>query len=325
MLFSIIMPVYNAEKTLTRGIESVLKQTLKDFEIIIVDDGSTDDSWNIIKKYESDDKRVIAVHQDNAGPGAARNRAISISCGEYIAFLDADDYWEPDFLDTILRVSDEKKSDFIFVETVKEREDGSVIKYLNVGKNKDLTKYEMICSQMTGKMPWGMSKVIRKELVEKAGNGFLNINVGEETIFSYEVLKRAQYITFADKVIYHYVQSGTGQHTKGDYDPWKPLVEKMKEHLLVSGEYDKYEDTINSMALKALAICIYRCSFEKTIGKSLELIRINYIEYKEKYDFSKINKDVLDKNTLIILELLKKKLFIILILASRIRKMKMAY
>ena len=325
MLFSIIMPVYNAEKILTRSIESVLKQTLRDFEIIIVDDGSTDDSWNIIKKYESDDKRVIALHQDNAGPGAARNRAISISRGEYIAFLDADDYWEQDFLETILRVSDEKKSDLIFVETVKEREDGSVIKYLNVGKNKNLTKYEMICSQMTGKMPWGMSKVIRKDLVEKAGNGFLNINVGEEAIFSYEVLKRAQYITFADKVIYHYVQSGTGQHTKGNYDPWKPLVEKMKEHLLASGEYDKYEDTINSLALKALAICIYRCSFEKTIGKSLDLIRINYIEYKRNYDFSKINKAVLDKNTLIILELLKKKLFIILVLASKIRKMKMAY
>ena len=325
MIFSIIMPAYNAEKILTRSIESVLKQTLKDFEMIIVDDGSIDNSWNIIKKYESNDKRVIALHQDNAGPGAARNRAISISRGEYIAFLDADDYWEPDFLDTILRVCDMKKSDLIFVETVKEREDGSIIKYLNVSKNKNLTKHEMICSQMTGKMPWGMSKVIRKDLVEKAGNGFLNINVGEEAIFSYEVLKRAQYITFADKVIYHYVQSRTGQHTKGNYDPWKPLVKEMKEHLLTNGEYDKYEDTINSLALKALAICIYRCSFEKTIGKSLDLIKSNYIEYKENYDFSKINTDVLDKNTLIILELLKKRQFLILVIASKIRKIKMAY
>ena len=71
MIFSIIMPVYNAEKILARSIESALKQTLKDFEIIIVDDGSIDNSWNIIKKYESNDKRVIALHQDNAGPGAA--------------------------------------------------------------------------------------------------------------------------------------------------------------------------------------------------------------------------------------------------------------
>ena len=91
MLFSIIMPVYNAEKILTKSIESALKQTIGDLELIIVDDGSHDGSWKLIKKYASDDKRVVAIHQDNAGPGVARNHAISVSRGEYIAFLDADD------------------------------------------------------------------------------------------------------------------------------------------------------------------------------------------------------------------------------------------
>lgn len=325
MIFSIVMPVYNAEKVLSRSIESALNQTIEDFELIIVDDGSCDDSWKTIKEYEEKDKRIVAVHQDNAGPGAARNRALSISCGEYIAFLDADDYWEPDFLETVLRVSNEKKSDLIFVETVKERENGSVIKYLNVGKNRSLTKKEMICSQMTGKMPWGMSKVIRHDLVEKAGKGFLSLNVGEEAIFSYEVLKNAKSVTFADKVIYHYVQSSDGQHSKGNYDPWRPLVRKMKEHLIATGEYEEYEDTLNSLALKALAICVYRSSFEKKFRQSLDMIKKSYKDYSKEFDLTKINRDVLDRNSLVILQLLKMNMFACLIIASKIRKKRMAY
>lgn len=78
MLFSIIMPVYNAEKTLTRGIDSVLKQTLRDFEIIIVDDGATDGSAHIIDSYASD-SRVKVFHQKNSGVSTSRNRALHAS------------------------------------------------------------------------------------------------------------------------------------------------------------------------------------------------------------------------------------------------------
>ena len=95
---SVIMPVYNAEDYLRPALDSVIDQTLKDIEIICIDDGSTDKSLEIIKEYQKADSRVRIVTENNAGPGAARNKGIVRARGKYIAFLDADDFYEFDLL-----------------------------------------------------------------------------------------------------------------------------------------------------------------------------------------------------------------------------------
>ena len=89
---SVIMPVYNVEKYLDRAIFSVLNQTFKDFELILVNDGSTDNSKFICEKYVEIDKRVRFIDQKNQGAHTARNNAIDISCGKYMMFFDSDDY-----------------------------------------------------------------------------------------------------------------------------------------------------------------------------------------------------------------------------------------
>ena len=98
-LFSIVIPLYNKTEHIQRAIDSVLDQTLQYFEIIVVNDGSTDGGENIVKQYT--DPRITLIEQKNSGVSAARNRGILNSNGEYVAFLDADDFWFPDFLDTI--------------------------------------------------------------------------------------------------------------------------------------------------------------------------------------------------------------------------------
>ena len=98
-MFSVIIPLYNKEDTVKRAIDSVLNQTFQDFEIIVVDDGSTDQS---VKQVEAiNDSRLKIISQDNAGVSAARNRGIQEAGYEYLAFLDADDQWLPGFLETI--------------------------------------------------------------------------------------------------------------------------------------------------------------------------------------------------------------------------------
>lgn len=94
---SVIVPLYNKEKYIGRAIDSILAQTFGDFEVIVVDDGSSDSSAKIIRGY--DDKRIRLVSQANAGPGAARNKGISESRCELLSFLDADDEWMPQFLE----------------------------------------------------------------------------------------------------------------------------------------------------------------------------------------------------------------------------------
>ena len=91
---SIIIPVYNAEKCLARCLDSACNQTLKDIEIICIDDGSTDNSLKILRKYEKKDDRITVIHQENMGQSIARNQGFRISAGEYIHFIDADDYLE---------------------------------------------------------------------------------------------------------------------------------------------------------------------------------------------------------------------------------------
>ena len=91
---SVILPVYNASDYLHQCMDSIVGQTLKDIEIICVDDGSTDNSLDILKEYEQKDKRVKVIQQKNAGAGAARNNGLSIATGEYLSFLDSDDFFE---------------------------------------------------------------------------------------------------------------------------------------------------------------------------------------------------------------------------------------
>jgi len=99
---SVVIPLYNKEKYVRRAVESVLSQTFRDFELIVVNDGSTDNSPALVRSY--DDPRIRVINQENQGVSAARNRGITEARGKLIAFLDADDKWLPDFLDIVIHL-----------------------------------------------------------------------------------------------------------------------------------------------------------------------------------------------------------------------------
>ena len=90
-LLSVIVPVYNVEKYLSRCIDSILSQTFTDFELILVDDGSPDNCGSICDEYAKKDKRIIVIHQQNRGVSSARNKGLDIARGEYVTFVDSDD------------------------------------------------------------------------------------------------------------------------------------------------------------------------------------------------------------------------------------------
>ncbi|MDO4680728.1 MAG: glycosyltransferase family 2 protein [Aerococcus sp.] len=115
MLISIIVPIYNTEKTLERAVQSLTQQTYEDIEIILVDDGSTDESGAIADQLAEQDERIRVIHQENAGPSVARNNGIAAAAGDYIAFLDSDDEFETYILELFMESYHHRPMDiFIF-------------------------------------------------------------------------------------------------------------------------------------------------------------------------------------------------------------------
>ncbi len=110
---SIIMPVYNSEQYLSKAIESILLQSFRNFELILVNDGSSDKSGDICDQYAAVDERIIVIHQENSGISSARNTGLKIACGEYIAFADNDDEFDVDLLEDNLKLGKKHDADII--------------------------------------------------------------------------------------------------------------------------------------------------------------------------------------------------------------------
>lgn len=111
---SIIVPIYNVEMYLRGCLDSLLNQTFKDFEVIMVDDGATDSSGAIADEYAQKDERFSVIHQKNKGLSGARNTGLQVAKGDYISFLDSDDYFHPDFLKLMMKVAQNEQTDVVF-------------------------------------------------------------------------------------------------------------------------------------------------------------------------------------------------------------------
>ena len=110
---SIVVPIYNVEKYLRQCLDSIIHQTLKDIEIICVDDGSTDSSPEIIREYMAKDPRVKVITKPNSGYGNSMNRGFDMAEGEYIGIVESDDYADPEMFETLYRIAKENKLDVV--------------------------------------------------------------------------------------------------------------------------------------------------------------------------------------------------------------------
>lgn len=177
--FSVVIPLYNKQAYLRRSIDSVLSQTFTDIEVVIVDDGSTDDSYSIASAYN--DTRIRIIRQTNAGVSAARNRGIKESYGKWIAFLDADDEWLPQFLQKV------KDCALLFPHV------GTIYTRLNwIGQTllpeEDRNRqpfvvhdYFTFAASREGQTMHGSSTAIRRDVFSAAGDFPVGVKIGEDT------------------------------------------------------------------------------------------------------------------------------------------------
>ena len=296
--FSVVIPVYNAEATIKKSILSVLNQTESDYELILINDGSKDDSRNVIEMLidRSANKTIRLINQENCGAGRTRNNGITYARGKYIAFLDSDDYWDEEFLYETKRVIEDTNADLVYIDIVREREDGTVIRYERMSTYSDLDKDLFIRRQLTGAIPWGgVRKIVRRSLLMGHNIRYAtNIKVGEESLYSYKALYYSSAFAFQSKALYHYVDNEMSL-TSHDTVSNSINVYDFIRASLNDGEIDKkYESTDNALGLTTMAITTNVLAQQYGVIKSCHEAKKLYAQYTNDYS-GKIDRDSLEK------------------------------
>ena len=190
---SIIIPVYNAEKFLDRCIQSVLDQTYQNVELVLINDGSTDQSLKKIKKYEKKYKNIIVFTQKNKGAGEARNKGINVSTGDYITFVDADDYIEDDYVENL--ISKSNNMDIVICGYQRYDTNNNLI-FKKVPYGIDIDYFRFIST---------ICKLYRKDFIVENIIYFSNRRIGEDILFTLKCY------SLTDKIekIYYAIPSAT--------------------------------------------------------------------------------------------------------------------
>lgn len=258
---SVVIPVYNIAAHLRQCLDSVLNQTLRDIEVICVDDGSTDESPAILAQYAKKDARVQVVTQANAGPGAARNTGMDRATGEYLIFLDSDDWFEPDFLERMADRAEKSEADVTICKAVefdtktgKELPSEWMLKerYLprEVFAPEDVADHLF---QFTYGWPW--DKLYRTDFVLKRGLRYPALPNSEDLVFVFQSLATAACICVVDKQLVHHRVNRAASVSNSRYcAPEVPqqALTMLKTTLTERGLYCAFERTFLNWAMEFL-------------------------------------------------------------------------
>ncbi len=282
--FSVVVPVYNVEKYLPACLDSLLGQMYGDLEVVAVDDGSTDDSGKILDEYAAKDKRLLVVHQDNAGVSVARNVGIAKATGDYLAFVDSDDWLE---INAFAELNDFLQNNL--------SADYDVLMFNNRNVYADGRKHEKPISADYQKIDdfeyrllhlggFITDKLFKREFIVKNHLVFAQgVPLGEDGLFWIESLLKNPSIAVLDRVFYNYriFREASTTATSGVLaKDWK-----MKSYLEQKTFYNQLEDTKRLVVdIKVLANLLYRFDL------MTESNRFANLEFLEKY------KDYLEKN-----------------------------
>lgn len=252
MKISIIIPVFNSEKYLENCLSSILAQDFKDWECILVDDGSTDLSYKICVDWSEQDGRYVVIHQPNYGVSAARNRGIRSASGSYITFVDSDDVVSPRYLSALSEAILSDDADLAVCGMTIE----CAGKPIEVKRTPDvkwfpLNSYHIAPFWVLEKnhLLFGpVGKLYKKHLFPNHHAPFdEKIDYGEDLLFNLEYLQRTQSVAIVSEVLYHYRKRENSLSTRfrsdmfdTNYDQWRTLVEFHEKREMVNEQINQY-------------------------------------------------------------------------------------
>lgn len=267
-LVSIIVPVYNVEQLLPRCLDSLLAQDYQNLEIILINDGSPDNSRSIIADYESKHPElIVAVDQENQGAGAARNNGLKIARGKWVCFVDSDDYVEKDYVSTMLYMAYEQNADIVVSNLYLEKPNGfKVIFPLLFTKpvlDGDKAARKSLDLMSVPNFAW--NKLYKRELLEEINFAFPSIYF-EDVAIAAQTLYNAPNVAFTNKALYHYCLRKSSQ--VGSFNEkklWEALdaIEMVGDFLSASGEMQRWTETWKQL--------LSRCKFQFTVQIMLQM------------------------------------------------------
>lgn len=256
---SVILPVYNVERYLQQCMEDILGQTLKEIEVICIDDGSGDRSLEILRDYERRDARVRVLTQENAGAAAARNRGMELARGKYLSFLDSDDFFEQDMLEKAYRCAEKEQAEITIFRG--NRYDDTMEAYLPMD-------YSIKSWQLPEKNPfgwrdmpdhiftfavgWAWDKLYLRKFVEDAKLQFQQLRTSNDLYFVFSLLAKAERIFTMDDLLVHHRIHVKGSLSVTREKSWRCFFEActaLQDELIRMGVYEELEKGFVSWAL----------------------------------------------------------------------------
>ena len=288
---SVVVPIYNAGKKLDKCIKSILNQTFKDFELILVNDGSTDNSIKICRKYELKDSRVKVIDKENEGSIATRNLGIKKSIGNYITFVDADDYISLDAIEKLYKDVKEMDLDIVVCNTYKVIGDRAIIKQSNnshyFSKNMiyegDDIKDKLAEAYLHGHpFPASIhSKLYKKELLLNSGKYLDRIKfLGDDLYYNLEMFLKAKKVKVISEPLYYY---RTGGFTS-KYMPYHiydivngyEIQKEVIEQYYMDTKEESYKG-ISIMLLNSLKTSLYNVNNSDLMEKEIKSLIESYV------------------------------------------------
>ncbi len=236
---SVIVPAYNMEDYLKRCLDSIIHQTLKDIEIVCIDDGSTDNSLLIFEEYAANDDRIKIYSQENLGLSAARNSGIAQSTGEYIGFVDSDDFVDLDFYEKLYNAAIENDADISCGNIVRENEKKrkTPVKYSKSTVACNTKEKYILAGLPMHNYVW--NKIYKREALVKSNIKFINGVLYEDMYFSPDVLESLGKLVTVTGTYYHYwinktsiIACPTDKNRSDAINAHKYLIKKCKQYNL---------------------------------------------------------------------------------------------
>ncbi len=289
---SVIVPIYNVEKYLEKCINSLLSQTLEDIQIILVNDGSKDNSGNIAKEYEKNNKdRVIYVEKENGGLSDARNYGLKYATGDFIAFLDSDDYIEKNAYEEMYNKAIEENADYVECDFIWEFPNKIRVDKQYPYKNKK----EML--SFVRVVAW--NKLIKRQLITDNNFEFPKGLRYEDVEFTYKLIPFINKFAYVDKPFIHYVQregsiaNVQNERTAEIFTVLDNVIEFYKKNNI----YEEYRDELEynyaryllCSSLKRMCKIKDKTIREKLLTESWERLNLNFPNWKENVILKTVN------------------------------------